>query len=162
MADFYKAIDHVLKNEGGYVNDPVDAGGETKYGISKRSYPNINIAMLTEEAAKQIYRRDFWDANNLEQIKDQEVATKLLDMAVNMGASRAAKILQQVLANDFRASVGIDGVIGRLTIKETNRQDGLQVLKYLRGRCIQFYTELAERKPEMQRFLKGWLTRAKQ
>lgn len=148
MADFYKAIDHILVNEGGYVNDPNDAGGETKYGISKRSYPNVDIKLLTEEAAKQIYRRDFWDANNLDQIKDQAVATKILDMAVNMGSSRAAKILQQVLANDFRVSVGIDGDIGRLTIKGTNQQDGLQVLKYLRLRCIEFYTRLAERRPE--------------
>ncbi|MBR1734340.1 MAG: hypothetical protein IJ730_02670, partial [Alphaproteobacteria bacterium] len=44
---FKKAFNYMLKNEGGYVNDPADPGKETKYGISKRSYPNLNIRQLS-------------------------------------------------------------------------------------------------------------------
>ncbi len=56
-----KAISFVLKWEGGYSNDPYDSGGETKYGISKRSYPNLDIKNLTLEQAKEIYKRNYWD-----------------------------------------------------------------------------------------------------
>lgn len=50
-------IDH----EGGCVNHPEDPGGETKFGITKRSYPHLNIRDLTLDDARAIYRRDFWD-----------------------------------------------------------------------------------------------------
>ena len=59
-ARFLKAFEKVLRHEGGYVNDPLDLGGETKYGISKRSYPHLDIKNLTLDQAKQIYFRDFW------------------------------------------------------------------------------------------------------
>jgi lysozyme family protein len=60
MNDFEQAIELLLAIEGGYVNDPDDPGGETKYGISKRSYPHLDIENLTVEEAKAIYHRDFW------------------------------------------------------------------------------------------------------
>ena len=49
---FDQVIDRVLAHEGGYVNDPDDPGGETKYGISKKAYPKIDIKNLTKEEAK--------------------------------------------------------------------------------------------------------------
>jgi len=60
MSDnFERCIAFVLRHEGGYVNDPRDPGGETKYGISKRAYPGLDIKNLTEEQAKEIYRQDY-------------------------------------------------------------------------------------------------------
>ena len=58
---FDQAFDRLIDHEGGYVFDPRDPGGETKYGISKRSYPALNIKNLDLETAKAIYRKDFWD-----------------------------------------------------------------------------------------------------
>jgi hypothetical protein len=58
---FERAVAFVLRHEGGYVNDPRDPGGETKYGISKRAYPRLDIKGLTEADAKEIYRRDYWE-----------------------------------------------------------------------------------------------------
>ena len=55
---FLKAVGEVLENEKGYVNDPADPGGETKYGIIKRSYPNLDMAKLTMEQVLEIYYRD--------------------------------------------------------------------------------------------------------
>ena len=57
---FRKAIEVILKYEGGYVNDPNDLGSETNFGISKRSYPNVDIKNLTKEQAIEIYHRDWW------------------------------------------------------------------------------------------------------
>lgn len=89
MADFEKAIQKILRSEGGYVNDPNDKGGETKYGISKRSYPNVDIKNLTLAGAKAIYKRDFWDKVGGDLINDQSIADLLVDSAVNEGVTPA-------------------------------------------------------------------------
>lgn len=60
LDDFLKSLIFILKWEGGYVNDVRDPGGETKFGISKRSFPNLDIAMLTVDQAAEIYRRSYW------------------------------------------------------------------------------------------------------
>jgi len=63
-------VPHVLKREGGYVDDPTDRGGETKYGISKRSYPQLDIKNLTLEQALEIYRKDYWKPSRVEKLPD--------------------------------------------------------------------------------------------
>ncbi|MFX6884101.1 glycosyl hydrolase 108 family protein, partial [Acinetobacter baumannii] len=64
--NFDQAFDRLIGNEGGYVNNPADPGGETQWGISKRAYPNVNIRDLTREQAKAIYRRDVWQRASLD------------------------------------------------------------------------------------------------
>ena len=56
MNNFDSAFTIILGSEGGYVNDPRDSGGETKYGIAKKFYPNLDIKNLTVEQAKAIYK----------------------------------------------------------------------------------------------------------
>jgi len=103
---FETVVHMVLEHEGGYVNHPSDPGGETKYGISKRAYPDVDIAELTKDDAADLYKRDYWD-----RIKGDDlpvgVACVVMDYAVNSGISRASKALQSVcgIANG-------DGVIG--------------------------------------------------
>ena len=58
---FDEIIDIVLEHEGGYVNDPDDPGGETNFGIAKRSHPDVDIANLTKAGAKEIYKAEYWD-----------------------------------------------------------------------------------------------------
>jgi lysozyme family protein len=93
---FNKVFDRVISHEGGYVNNPADPGGETKFGISKRSYPNVDIANLSLEQAREIYRLDFWeeiDGDNL----SFPLAYQLFDFAVNSGISTAIRYLQRSL-----------------------------------------------------------------
>ena len=87
---FVRAMAFVLKWEGGYVNNPADPGGETKYGISKRSYPNEDIANLTIERALQIYHQSYWRAIDGESRPFPE-ALAIMDFAVNSGVSRAMR-----------------------------------------------------------------------
>jgi len=94
--NFYEAIERVLKHEAGYVNNPLDPGGETKWGISKRSYPDLDIANLTREQAIEIYRRDFWDRIHAGELYDG-VAYQALDFAVNSGIETAVRYLQRAL-----------------------------------------------------------------
>lgn len=94
--DFDTAFDRLMGNEGGYVNDANDPGGETNWGISKRSYPNVDIKNLTREQAKAIYRSDFWDRINADKLYDG-VAFQAFDFAVNSGIETAVRKLQRAL-----------------------------------------------------------------
>jgi len=107
--EFNVAIERLLGNEGGYVNDPKDPGGETCWGISKRSYPDVNIALLTKEDAKGIYYRDFWSVVNGDELPNA-VAFQALDFAVNSGCDTAIRYLQRA------AGVADDGHVGPVTL----------------------------------------------
>lgn len=90
--NFDKSFEIVVNSEGGYVNDPDDPGGETKYGISKRAYPKVDIKNLTLDSAKDIYLRDYWVPAGCDNL-DYPLDTAVFSCAVNCGVSRARKIL---------------------------------------------------------------------
>jgi len=156
---FLRAVEVVLDHEGGYVNDPRDPGGETKYGISKRSYPELDIANLTREAAIAIYHRDWWQRYGYDRLKDDTVATKLLDMAVNMGPATAHRLLQEALVF-LGYPVAVDGIIGPQTIGAANKADPKRLLQVLRWMAAHHYYRIAATRPQSRAFLVGWLTRA--
>lgn len=89
------AVDRLLGHEGNYVNNPNDPGGETKFGISKRSYPKLDIRNLTREDAIAIYKRDFWDPISLS-VPDS-VKYQMFDFAVNSGIDNAIRALQRAI-----------------------------------------------------------------
>ena len=97
--DFEKALKFVLKWEGGYSNDPRDPGGETKYGISKRSYPNEDIKNMTLERAKEIYYQNYWLKTGCDGLPFP-FNIIVFDTAVNMGRKRASEFLNAY--NDWR------------------------------------------------------------
>jgi len=88
------AIEFVLKREGGYINDPRDPGGETKFGISKRSYPQLDIKNLTKEQAIAIYRKDYWQRCGCDSMS-YPMDVIVFDTAVNMGVQRALTLYQE-------------------------------------------------------------------
>lgn len=88
---FEAAFAIVVGIEAGYVNDPLDPGGETKYGISKRAYPNEDIPNLTLDRAHDLYRRDYWDKAGCDAFS-WELALVTFDCAVNQGVSFSATL----------------------------------------------------------------------
>lgn len=92
MIDFDAAFERLLGHEGGYVNDSEDPGGETKWGISKRSYPGVDIKNLTQAGAKEIYMRDFWMPLGAE--THPAIKFQVFDFAVNSGIQTALRKLQ--------------------------------------------------------------------
>lgn len=89
--DFLKSMIFILKWEGGYVNDPNDPGGKTKYGISKRSFPDLDIANLNLEKALDIYLENYWipsNSNNLE----WPLNLVHFNFSINAGLSAASNI----------------------------------------------------------------------
>lgn len=159
MSHFEKAIETVLKHEGGYVNDPADPGGETKFGISWRQYPNVDIKNLTREDAIEIYRRDYWKPYRFDEIDSQNVATKVFDLAVNMGHNRAFKVLQQAL-QAVKEKVVIDGVLGPRTLAAVNRVPGNELLPAIRSEAACYYRLLVAKRPDLVKFINGWMNRA--
>lgn len=126
---FDDAFAFIKKWEGGYVNDPSDKGGETKFGISKKSYPNIDIKNLSIEQAKLIYQKDYWNKSGANKL-DWPLSLVVFDTAVNMGPARAKDFLiQSKSTNDF------------LLIRE------------------KYYRDLVLRRPSQQKFIKGWMNR---
>ena len=103
---FNKMLKVILQNEGGYVNDPSDSGGETKYGISKRAFPYLDIKNLTIEQAGEIYYKNCYLTCRADTIVNDELAMQVFDHSVNAGASKAIKLLQKC------AGVTQDGIIG--------------------------------------------------
>lgn len=97
---YLKVMQFVLAHEGGYCNLAGDPGGETKYGISKRSYPDLDIPNLTEQDALDIYWRDFWDKTGCEEL-DYPMALAIMDTAVNLGINKA-NALKTTSAGDWK------------------------------------------------------------
>ena len=94
LVEFEDIIEVVLHHEGGYVNDPDDPGGETNFGIAKRSHPDVDIANLTKDGAKEIYKEHYWDRNKVESLSE-DLRHIYFDMCVNQGRGRAVKIMQR-------------------------------------------------------------------
>src|SRR5512137_1244197 len=94
--NFEKALAFVLgpNIEGGYSFDPDDPGGETKYGISKRTYPLYNIKNLTLADAKWLYKRDYWDKCDCDGM-DWPFDIILFDSAVQHGVAKASLLCQE-------------------------------------------------------------------
>lgn len=156
---FERAIGVVLAHEGGYVNDRRDPGGETKFGISKRTYPSVDIKNLTRDQAADIYRRDWWDRLRLGEIQDPDVAAKVMDLAVNVGAGTGFRLLQRALLAAGQ-KVTVDGVMGPQTLAAVNAAEPRILLAALRAEAAGHYRLLIAKNPKLAVFEQGWTNRA--
>jgi lysozyme family protein len=148
MIGFETVIAVVLSHEGGYVNDPRDPGGETKFGISKRQYPTVDIAALTYDDAVKIYRADYWDKYKVAQLPPHLRLT-FFDCAVNQGGPRAVKFLQAALG------VPVDGLIGPKTIAAATLMPKSRLLREFTKRRLEAYSA----NPNYETYGKGWTRR---
>lgn len=146
--DFDDAFAKLLGHEGGYVNHPSDPGGETKFGISKRSYPGEDIAGLTLERAKAIYLRDFWGPAGCDAAPGA-VKFDLFDMAVNSGVKAAVKTLQRAVGETD------DGVLGPRTLQAVQSMPGGRLLARFNGHRLELMAGL----PTWPAFGRGWARR---
>lgn len=125
--DFMAAVSRLIKREGGYVNDPEDRGGETKYGISKAANPDVDIPSLTVPKAASLYRERYWNAIEADKLPPhmREIA---FDAAVNQGVSWT---------------------------KEALKQAGGDVHEFFRLRA-QHYANIVSGDPSQAKFARGW------
>jgi lysozyme family protein len=171
MSDFKIAIKTILKQEGGFSNDPKDPGGATNYGVSLPFLQSLgeiegdfdldgdvdidDIIKMTPDQATEIYKRHWWQKYGYQRIISQSVATKVFSLSVNMGSVQAHKCLQR----SVRATSGVilkeDGVLGNLTFAEVNYSYAEVLLGSLKSEGAGFYRSL--NKPH---YINGWLKRA--
>lgn len=132
-------IQKILQHEGGYVNNPSDKGGETKYGITKARYPNLDIKTITKAQAIEIYRKDFYIPLKISSFTNINLALNVFDMGVNAGKSTAIRLLNEAKEIQSRNT-------------ESNIVD---IYKELRK---DYYKKVALN-GNNKIFLKGWLNR---
>lgn len=149
--DWEKAIAFVLKEEGLYSNDPNDKGGETNFGISKRSYPNVDIKSLTVDKAKEIYIKDFWNVCHCDELPFP-LSIAVFDSAVNQGVGAASRMLQIAL------NVTVDGVIGPKTIAAAFKSEFVGVRRFLTQRMVRYIDTIAK-DPTQRVFAENWAGR---
>lgn len=145
---FDEAVEYILEFEGGYVNDSNDPGGETKFGISKRSFPNLDIKNLSRDQAKEIYRSHYWVKCQCDLLPPC-LRLMVFDCAVNQGSSRAGRILQESV------KATIDGVIGPETLRAARTIDAADAVSFYAMRRHQSYT----RNPRWGIYGAGWSKR---
>ena len=148
MTLFDRATELILKHEGGYVYDAMDAGLETNMGISRRSYPDLDLKNLTREDAIAIYRRDFWDGQRCHQMPPA-VALVFYDACINQGPYAAACDLQGALG------VPIDGILGPVTMAAVGALPPRDVVTRLVARRAMRYALHRQ----LTRYGLGWFTR---
>ena len=148
LMDFNTAFERVIHSEGGYVFHPSDPGGETRYGISKRAYPHLDIKAMTLQEAKDIYRRDFWQRVRGDELP-REFAFQALDAAVNHGIGNAVRWMQRA------AGVADDGVIGPVTLAAVQRAQPADLVLRFNAERLRFYAKLTA----FGTFGRGWVNR---
>lgn len=149
MTVFEQAFERTVGHEGGYVDDKNDPGGETRYGISKRSYPNEDIPNLTLGRAREIYERDFWVQAGCH-LYPSKLAIEVFDASVHHGPSRAVRLLQEALG------LPETGAAGAPIVAAINDQASLEgLLARFLGFRLAFMADLSN----WQYHGKGWARR---
>ena len=173
MADFQPAFQKVIRNEGGYVNDPDDPGGETYKGIARQmnskwdgwvlvdilkkqsGFPaTLDRNIELQEKVQDFYHVNFWDKINGDKLSNQDVANSLFDFGVNAGVSTSCSLAQMVVGAET------DGVIGDESIGLINAFDPGQFLTSFTLAKIARYVSIVKKRPASQKYFYGWVRRA--
>ena len=190
MADFEPAFDFVMSHEDPHRSGKVteDAGGRTRFGIAGKFHPELKEEFFSgpaDEALKQaeeIMRRDYWQPMRLDEIRNQNVAAKIFDMAVNMGVHQAAVYAQRAANGMITAQVVLppsaasengvaqallpvhslveDGALGNKSLAVINALDPIRYYQLLCDFSRQHYIHVASVNPAQATNLQGWLKRA--
>ena len=149
--DFLKYVDYLFIIEGGYANDPTDRGGETKYGISKKAFPDVDIKNLTPDKARDLYYKHYWIAGRCGDLP-KYLQYIHFDSCVNHGVDRANILLQKGIGADF---VKIDGVFGQKTFENCHR---CSLADYVAQRAL-FYAKIVKKDYTQMNKIVGWNNR---
>lgn len=167
MANFKEAFDLMIVHEGGYVNDPLDSGGETNLGITDKldgkvdglididnnGTGDVAVSKLSIEDATIIYRTKFWSPIKGDLINNQKVANSIFDFAVNAGVGTSAKLAQRVVG------VNDDGIIGNGSIEAINSFDAELFIPLFTIAKVKRYIEICKKKETNKKFFFGWIDR---
>ena len=171
-------LNELIRREGGYVNNPADRGGATKYGITeavaRQNGYKGHMKDLPESLARDIYRKQYWTVPRFNQVNALSplVAEELLDTGVNCGVGFTKPTLQRalnLLNNQGKGGwpdLAVDGIYGPATINalkiylSKRGKEGervlLRILNILQG---ERYISICERNPSQEQFFFGWISK---
>lgn len=174
MASFSQFITPLLTREGGYVNDPLDRGGETYQGISRRNWPNWDgwtkidqrkpvkkgqvFSDLTNSVLK-FYQTSYWLPVFGADIRTQAIADILADWKINGGYT--VEKLQAILKK-LGSNIAVDGMFGPITLQAVNTANQKALLQAIKDERAAWYAAIVRNDPSQQRFYNGWLARLKE
>lgn len=150
---FQVIIPATLAEEGGYVIHPNDPGGETKFGISKRKFPALDIRNLTREQAIEIYHREYWLAFRCGEFPPG-LDFAMFDAAVQHLPKVAGSLVQRAIGG-----LKPDGAIGPITLAAANRCNVSVVLNRYFMHRAGFYMDLIVANSTSAVFRDGWFAR---
>jgi len=182
MSDFNVSFKKVMKNEGGYGNDPDDVGGETYRGISRKYNPSwegwklidkhsttiVDIFEELDNLVKKFYRQHYWEKLLCDRIDSQNLVDELFDTAVNMGVYRSSLFFQQALNylnrnEKLYDDIVEDGRIGNNTLNvlliylsNDNEKYILKIMNILQG---MHYLSYMKKSKTQEKYVRGWLNR---
>lgn len=167
--NFEKALSQTLKNEGGYINDKRDSGGETNYGITAAKAKECGykgkMCDIPFNKVKEIYYNEYWKKTNASNITNFNISFLLFDFAVNSGVSNACKKIQTAINKVSGTQLVIDGIVGQKTINAIDKYTDNehyhfyvnQLEKTYIAEILNYYTSLSK----FNIFGKGWINRIK-
>ena len=145
--EYQRALkEYAIPNEGGYVNDPQDPGGETKFGIAKRYHPNEDILNLTRERANAFLYKEIWNWNGINTLPP-EIKGFVFDHGIRTSPQNAIETTHRTLGID-----PVGDIIGKTTLgklKETDYNEFLRKYKEL-------VHEQDKKRSGYGKFGKGW------
>ena len=170
MNDFFDfAFNYLIsKDEGsGFTDDPVDSGGATKAGITKRWYEvfmNCQISLddfknLSMDAIKSFYQAAYWQQLKCDKFTDRNVATAIFDSAVLYGIPTVGLMVQRA-AISCGVPLDTDGILGQESVNAVN---SISVGTFLNSFCAQVLGHiqyLVGMYPKNKKFQEGWINRA--
>lgn len=165
-------INVIIQNEGGYIDDPKDNGGPTKYGITWKTWEEFtgkklenptDIQYITREQAYQVYESKYLEVTGITNLTTGILETKVLDMAVNFGPNTGIKILQRSINKTKLFSLAVDGINGPKTVNAANKCYCWMARYFINVICDErnlLYKRLIIIRPDNKKFLQGWLNRS--
>lgn len=171
MAAISPALQVVLSHEvdprkGSYSNDPNDKGGPTNYGITIATYRRFFPGATVEDVksmpmghVEMIYTAGYWRPIGLDEIGDQNVATKIFDIGVNCGPGAASAMAQRACCALGR-DVKVDGWIGPKTREVINSISPFEFIQALKEQQRDYYLDIVEHDRSQLVFLYTWMRRA--
>ena len=157
---FEECLKRILKHEGGFVNDPLDSGGMTNLGVTKRVWEEFvghpvseaDMRALIPEKVAPMYKIKYWNPSYCA-VLPKGLDYVVFDHAVLSGTGRSVKTLQSCLG------LVADGVIGPKTMAAINASNAKDLITKFSDARADFYQGIVARKPDQARFIKGWLNR---
>ena len=165
MAKIELYFPHLLKWEGGYVNDKVDKGGATNMGVTLGTWKNmgydkngdsiineVDIMLLTKEDALKVLKKGYWDKWEADEITNQSIAEQLVEWVWGSGIW-GIKLPQRLL------KLKEDGVVGPVTLKAINSADPKVLHSQLVAARLKFVDDIVKNNSSQSKFIKGWKNR---